>query len=452
MVSKGENFMNIKCNFDKIVGKIKPMHAVGQPPFSGCSDRHMHYLSDAAIPYSRLHDVGGAYGANRFVDIPNIFRDFDADENDPASYDFAFTDCLLSALHKYNCEPIFRLGVTIENQQHIKAYRIFPPADYGKWARICEHIISHYNYGWADGFEYGIKYWEIWNEPDFSPFVERNTMWKGSDTDFFRLYEVAAKHLKNIFGDEIKVGGYASCGFEGIWLDPKKHAVDAEKREIKHHNVQYALDFFYGFFDHIKKTGTPIDFFSWHSYLDTPDVEVMADFLERELTKLGYGGLETQLNEWNNAAAWTPGTRGTSFASAHAAAMMCALQNKKVVNICCYYDARIGVGDYAGMFSPLNHKPFCTYYSFKAFGELYRLGSQVECSCDKEGVYAVGATDGEKKALLLTNIGEDIEMCIGLPENMKAYLIDQEHFMTEAKIDPNGFTLAKNETLFFKNY
>jgi len=145
MVSKEKIMAKINLDFNKTVGKIKPMHAVGQPPFSGCSDRHMHYLSDAAIPYSRLHDVGGAYGANRFVDIPNIFRDFDADENDPASYDFAFTDCLLSALHKYNCEPIFRLGVTIENQQHIKAYRIFPPADYGKWARIAEHIIQHYN-------------------------------------------------------------------------------------------------------------------------------------------------------------------------------------------------------------------------------------------------------------------------------------------------------------------
>ena len=25
----------------------------------------------------------------------------------------------------------------------------------------------HHNEGWADGFNYGIEYWEIWNEPDF---------------------------------------------------------------------------------------------------------------------------------------------------------------------------------------------------------------------------------------------------------------------------------------------
>ena len=56
----------------------------------------MQVLTDAHIPYSRLHDVGGAFGSNRYVDIPNIFRNFDADGNDPASYDFAFTDELIS--------------------------------------------------------------------------------------------------------------------------------------------------------------------------------------------------------------------------------------------------------------------------------------------------------------------------------------------------------------------
>ena len=84
-------------------------------------------------------------GGNRYVDIPNLFRDFDADENDPSGYDFAFTDELLRAMHAYDLAPVFRLGVTIENQTHIKAYRIRPPKDFHKWARICEHVVRHYN-------------------------------------------------------------------------------------------------------------------------------------------------------------------------------------------------------------------------------------------------------------------------------------------------------------------
>ena len=151
----------INVDFSKAKGKIKRMHAVGQPPFSGGFNKfdfsHMQILKDANIPYSRLHDVGGAFGGNRFVDIPNIFRDFDADETLPENYDFAFTDEIIKALVSYGVEPYFRLGVTIENQANIKAYRIHPPKDYDKWARICEHIVRHYNEGWANGFHYNIQ-------------------------------------------------------------------------------------------------------------------------------------------------------------------------------------------------------------------------------------------------------------------------------------------------------
>ena len=70
----------IKVNQNEIIGKIKPMHAVGQPPFKGgfssIDFSPMQILKDANIPYSRLHDVGGAFGGNRYVDVPNIFRDF----------------------------------------------------------------------------------------------------------------------------------------------------------------------------------------------------------------------------------------------------------------------------------------------------------------------------------------------------------------------------------------
>ena len=195
-------------DFNQICGKIKPMNAVGQPPVWGWSNHEFfHYLQDANIPYSRLHDVEGSFGASVFVDIPNLFRNFESDVNDPKSYDFTFTDLLIKGLMEYHCLPVFRLGVTIENYYKIKAYRIYPPTDFKKWAEICEHVISHYTEGWANGFHYNIQYWEIWNEPD------NKEMWLGTMEEFFELYTVAATHLKNIFKDRIKIGGYGSSGF-----------------------------------------------------------------------------------------------------------------------------------------------------------------------------------------------------------------------------------------------
>lgn len=66
-------------------------------PFIGLNFSLFHYLTEANIPVVRLLDVGGAYGGFRFVDIPNIFRDFSADETLPESYDFTFTDKLMEA-------------------------------------------------------------------------------------------------------------------------------------------------------------------------------------------------------------------------------------------------------------------------------------------------------------------------------------------------------------------
>ena len=51
--------MQFNFNFDTSVGKIRAMHAVGQPPMLGVSDMLFHYLTEASIPYARLHDVGG---------------------------------------------------------------------------------------------------------------------------------------------------------------------------------------------------------------------------------------------------------------------------------------------------------------------------------------------------------------------------------------------------------
>ena len=82
---------------------------------------------------------------------------------------FAFTDAYLKPLVEAGCKIFYRLGVTIENNWKIKAYNIYPPKDFAKWARICEHVVRHYNEGWAHGFKWGIEYWEIWNEPENLP-------------------------------------------------------------------------------------------------------------------------------------------------------------------------------------------------------------------------------------------------------------------------------------------
>ena len=139
-----------------IVGPVKPMNAVNNGPAYD-SELQKKDFKILKIPYSRTHDasLGECYG-ERVVDISDIFRDFDKDPDSPASYDFRETDLYIKTLIDSGCEPFYRLGQSIENQPAAK-YNIYPPKDYKKWARICEHIIRHYNEGWADGFHYDIR-------------------------------------------------------------------------------------------------------------------------------------------------------------------------------------------------------------------------------------------------------------------------------------------------------
>ena len=46
------------------------------------------------------------------------------------------------------------------------------PDDFEKAAEMFAGTVCHYNRGWANGHEWGIKYREIWNEPD-----DMNCMW-----------------------------------------------------------------------------------------------------------------------------------------------------------------------------------------------------------------------------------------------------------------------------------
>lgn len=312
--------VKITVDFSRKEGKIKPVHGVGQPPFYGTDFDMFHYLEEAGIPFSRLHDVGGFLGGGRYVDVPNLFRDFDADPFDPASYDFVFTDLLITALVESGVEPFFRLGVSIENECMKKAYRLDPPKDNLKWAQICEGIIRHYTQGWADGFAYDIRYWEIWNEPDNYEEVLENQMWRGTKEQFYALYGVASRYLKERF-PHLKIGGYGSCGFYAA--RGRKEAVAEAASSPR---MEYFLTFFEGFLAYVKENDCPLDFFSWHSYDGVQANLFYAEYARRRLDEEGFVHTEHTLNEWNCEV----GMRGTSRHAAVTAAMLLGLQDSSL--------------------------------------------------------------------------------------------------------------------------
>ncbi len=382
----------------------------------------MKELKDAGIPYCRLHDTAGLYGGTHFVDIPNVFPNFDADPSDPNSYDFAFTDAYLKSLVNSGMEPFYRLGVTIENNFRIKAYEIHPPKDYKKFARICEGIVRHYNEGWANGFKYNMQYWEIWNEPENPP------MWTGSMEQYFELYRVTANHLKKCFPN-IKVGGYAGCGF---------YAINRSKSKTDKFQQSFLtwFDSFLAFVTN-EKTKAPLDFFSWHLYTTNPEEIVLhADYVDKKLQQYKLDRVESIFDEWNYISGEPdqfdlmkemPG-------AAFVAAAFCLMQSSPI-DKAMYYDA-LPQRTYGGLYYFPSQKVSKTYYSFLGYNALYKLGTQVETAADaKVKLYALAAKNKEGKAavLIVNNSNTKTETALDIKgitmKDPSVKLLDKDHLL-----------------------
>ena len=175
---------DIRIDFTNKAGRIKPLHGVNNGPVCyGSLVNVSKYYKEAGFPFVRLHDTNWPHP--REVDIPQIFPDFSKDPENPENYDFSRTDEYIKSILNTGAEIIYRLGTSIEHT--LKKYFIHPPENFEKWARICIGVIKHYNQGWADGFHYNIKYWEIWNEPEYFPNAERAScaMWTGTYEQYF---------------------------------------------------------------------------------------------------------------------------------------------------------------------------------------------------------------------------------------------------------------------------
>ncbi len=386
----------VTVNFKEITGKVKPVHGVCCAPYDigkGSEQSDIQkYFTEGHIPYCRLHDCNGSYGGTYFVDVPNIFTNFDADEEDPDSYDFHYTDEYIGAIQQTGTQAYYRLGVTIEWGS--KKYTSLPPRDFVKFAKICEHIIRHYNEGWANGFTYGLTYWEIWNEPENPGNKWGKCQWGGTKEEFFELYRIVSKYLKMRF-PKLKIGGYGSCGFYATTRKPTK-----DTREF--------VTFFTDFLAMAKNESCPLDFFSWHIYsADEREVMQHAAYARKTLDTYGFTETESHLNEWNIHA------EGTAFASKHSqegmafnAALLCLMQESKDVDLANYY-CFSSEGMYNGLMDLNTGAIEPTWYPFVAFGQLYQMKNAVKVSVQGQRIYASAAKGQSECGVMIVNYASE---------------------------------------------
>ena len=414
--------------------RIRPLNGVNGGPVS----HNFRYdasglFRDANIPYCRLHDTEGVLGCGKFVDVRNIFPIWDLDENDPKSYEFTFTDEYLRRIDECGAQAFYRLGETIDHG-YFRAH-VRPPEDAAKWARICANIVRHYNEGWADGFRYGIKYWEIWNEPENPP------MWQGSREEYFNLYRETANLLKREF-PQIKVGGYASCGVYG--------AFNPEGDEF----FRVCIDWIDDFLAFVKapETASPLDFFSWHIYSSDPE-EVLrhARYCREKLDAAGLEDVESILDEWNWAGKDMFEKMRDMTGASFTADVMCRLQNTDDADVACYYDAQPDQA-YGGLFIRHTDTPSRTYYAVKAFGRLLKLKNEAVFTAATD-LAAAAATDGKVRAAVVSNHEKEtrpVRFSFPGAARVRLYLLDGLHplsLIADAPCDTVTTECAKNTVI-----
>ena len=170
-------------------------------------------------------------------------------------YDWTILDRIFDTYRQRDLKPYAQIGfmpqalsVKPEPYQHewrpgLPYNRVYtgwahPPKDYGKWAELVyqwvKHSVERYGRAEVEGW-----YWEVWNEPNIA-------YWLGTPEEFHKLHDYAVDAVRRAL-PTARVGGPDTAGGGGPFL---RGFLEHCLRGINHATG---------------KTGTPLDFLSFHA-------------------------------------------------------------------------------------------------------------------------------------------------------------------------------------------
>ena len=403
----------LTADFGQDVCKMRPeIHSSGfGPTICSLTQQALDDVKAMGYKYARTHDWALTNPNQRVCDYFHIFPLMHLDAKDPKNYHFGPTDYLLKRTREEaGLDVFFRMGTSIEHSGNKIHFNTVVPKDFDKVAETFAATVRHYNRGWADGFNWNIKYWEIWNEPEgiqnmWSPpegteGLSPEQMQAVRDeyrAKFVKFFVIVLKRLKSEFGDEIKVGGPALCGYNTVWLNDILSAC--------------------------RDAGVAPDFISWHGYARDP----MQFYNEAELGRklcdsYGFTKCELIINEWHyfgsnyswgdmqrcsdpavKARIWEgPDSHNGIRSSCFTLAALANMQRSKLDQAYYYGCRHTG----AWGFKDELQRKYKVFYALKLFGDIVKGYSNI-CGSTSEGTVTLFpvTADGGRKALLVVDYG-----------------------------------------------
>ena len=406
----------VSVNFNAEIGRIRPeLHSSGfGPTICSCPQETIDDIKSMRFKAARTHDWALINPGQRVCDYFHMFPSMQLDAKDPKNYVFGPTDYLLKRTREEaGLDIFFRLGTSIEHSGPTVHFNTLIPADFDKMAEIFAGTIRHYNAGWGDGFRWGIKHWEIWNEPDGinktwclpdgdlgkgETDEARNADFKARDATrrdlFVKFFVTCLKRLKGEFPD-VKVGGPS----------------------LRCMNVEYFKALLQG----CKEADVAPDFISWHHYTKNPDTIMNAIETGRKLCDdFGFKDCQLVINEWHffgeygwpglrspdpaerrRAGGPGPGSHTGIDSSCFTLTMLEKFQTSKLDQAFFYGCRHAGAWGYMDE----QRNKYKLYHGLKLFGEFTKW---VNVICEAKGadgitVLAAKSDDGRHRGFLLTD-------------------------------------------------
>ena len=446
----------LSVDFNVETVPVRPeLHSSGFGPLiCSCPQESIDDIRSMGFAAARTHDWAAINEAQRVCDYFFIFPLMHLDAKDPRNYVFGPTDYLLKRTREETkLDVFFRLGTTIEHSGDKVHFNALVPDDFEKVAEIFAGTVRHYNCGWANGYKWGIRYWEIWNEPEGSKnmwFRPEKTSYAEYRELFCRFFVTCLKRLKSEFPD-IKVGGPA------LW--------------------RMNEEYFRYLFGECRKAGVAPDFISWHHYEEDPSVIAEATRLARKTCDdCGFADCELIVNEWHYFShedyGWKgykttdpvakrkiyEGPRGIANidSSCYNLAVLSQMQTSKIDQAYYYGCRHTGAWGYRDDY----RRKFKVYYGLKMFGDFLKAYPQL---CASEGedpanapvttVLAGRSRDGKRRAILVSDYRMRRERLVidvrGVPPGAKvtAHVHDHTHDFApaEATFADGRLTLGKSD-------
>jgi hypothetical protein len=193
--------------------------------------------SDDPAFFDNVRQAGSRLGTG-LLRLDNIFNYYNIVQRTPDGlirYNWHDFDRVLDAVLAMGKEPFICLSYMPEVISVDGRSRVVPPLDYRAWAELVKATVTHVNVE----RKLGVRYWEVWNEPDQWSF------WQAPYAHYLHLYDVSVEAA--LAADpNVLIGGPAIARF--------------------------SADHLHEFLQHQARRGSAgrVDFLSWHSYGQSP--------------------------------------------------------------------------------------------------------------------------------------------------------------------------------------